>query len=127
MGSVTAIAQDLRGHVPGSAVYVSRNWPAPLENVTVSDVLANSQEIDFRQYSGGMIHIPAGSSITALTFNVATKKGGTYLPAYDTSNTAISLTVAAGRAYPVPDTIFGANFIKLTGDAAGVVDFDMKA
>lgn len=104
--------------------------PSSENSVAVTTSLATTGEINYQTVAGGQIYIPAGSSITSLTFYVSNKPGGTYYNAYDSSSmsspVAIVLTVAAGYAYPLPSDLFGAGSIKMVGDAAGTVYFSRK-
>ena len=96
-------------------------------------------EIPFGDFAGGKIYIPAGSPITTLTFYsaaVATgrpKPDGTsttapvYTQCYDKTNAALSLTVAAGRNYPLPDELFADCVVQIVADQAGSVDVSLKA
>lgn len=80
-------------------------------------------------YSKGVIHVPAGSSITSLTFHAATESNGTYLPLYEErgsgATAACTRTVSAGKSYELPAAISGAPFIKIVADAAGSVTISL--
>ena len=97
--------------------------------------IATATEIDLRGYSGGTVLFRAGETITTLTFYAAEKDAGafldgaagTYEQLYDTNNAAVSLTVAADRAYPLPSEVFGCHFLKLIGNAAATPDITLKA
>lgn len=110
----------------GTTVFKTCTVPA------VADI-ATASEVDFREAKCGMIHVPAGSSITTLTFYVSDKIGGTYLPAYTEQNAAVALTVAASRAYPIPlslnqvlSALEGAGAFKMIGNVAGTVNVSLK-
>ena len=106
------------------------------ESVVVPVVanIADATEIDLRGYAGGMVLFRTGETITTLTFYVAEKdagafldgEAGTYEQLYDTDNAAVSMTVAANRAYPLPDEVFGCHFLKLIGDSAATPDICLK-
>tara|TARA_Y100000593_G_scaffold80998_1_gene151349 strand:- start:2659 stop:2883 length:225 start_codon:yes stop_codon:yes gene_type:complete len=74
-----------------------------------------------------MVYVPAGSSITTLTWHAAEKPGGTYLAAEDASSSAVTQTVAASQAHPIPTALQGAQVIKATGNAVGTIDITMKS
>ena len=83
--------------------------------VTIDDTAAGagSTEIDYRAAAGGAIVIPSGSLITAITWWVSATEGGTYVAAYESDGTtAVSQTVSAAGAFPIPDALYGASFIK---------------
>jgi hypothetical protein len=83
--------------------------------------------VNFAQFAGGRIYIPTGSSITTLTFHDAPTPDGTYLPAQDADGEAITLTVEAGKSYPLPDELFAAAQLKIVADAAGSVALALKS
>lgn len=61
----------------------------------------------------GMVHLPAEFDGTALTFTVSPTYGGTYVALEDSSGAAVTLTVEAGKAYALPEALFGAPYCKL--------------
>lgn len=93
-----------------------------LAAVTIGTSIGTTTEINCESFTAGMIFVPAGSSITTLTFFVAPVKAGNYHALYDHNTVAVVLTVAAGRAYPFPVATFGARALKLVGNVAGTVD-----
>jgi len=94
--------------------------------VTVDSTLADAEEIDVRNYAGGSVHVPHGSSLTTLTFYSLHAAGGTMVAAYDNANVAVTLTVSADRVVQLPDAIFGFPFIKMVGNADGEVSLFLK-
>lgn len=92
-----------------------------------NSALASSTEIDITSYSSGSVFVPSGSSLTTLTWYAAEKCGGTYHAAYDSAGSAVTQTVAADRAYPIPAALFGASAIKAIGNAAGTVIVSLKS
>jgi hypothetical protein len=93
-------------------------------SVTVDSALADSQAIVFKGFTTGVTLVPSGSSINTLTYYVSSTEDGTYIQLYNSSG-AVSTTVAAGRAYPLPAELEGAGYIKLVGNADGVVDLHL--
>lgn len=98
----------------------------PQETVTVATAVASSEEIKYGGFAFGEIYIPTGSSITSLTWYTASENGGTYMAAYDEDGVAVTQTVSAAKAYPIPTALAGCKAIKAEGDAAGVMDVVMK-
>ena len=94
--------------------------------VTVGTTAAASEEIRYGGYAGGMTCIPAGSNITTLTWYVAEKFGGTYLPAYDEDGWLVEQEVVHTRAYALPLALFGARAIKAVGNVDGEISVTMK-
>lgn len=99
-------------------------------SVAVTASSTTTGEVDFSEFAGGTVYVPSGSSITTLTFYVAPKIGGTYLAAYDDSSmsspAAVSLTVSAGNAYPIPSSIFGCGAMRMVGNTTGTVYLTFK-
>lgn len=97
-----------------------------LVEVTVDTTAAASEEINYGGYSGGMVFIPAGSSVTTLTWWAAEKPGGTYLAAQDRDSDAITQTVAASESHPIPIDLYGCRAIKAVTNAAGTMAVSLK-
>lgn len=94
-------------------------------DVAVNTAEGTTAAFDFQEWSGGTVHIPSGSSITSLTF-YSSNTDGTFLPLYDSTGTAVTLTVAATRAYEMPSAIFSCGRLKMVGDAADTVGVTVK-
>jgi hypothetical protein len=103
----------------------SAKYGTSIDSVTVDTAVANSAAIRYSDFEKGMVSVPSGSSLTTLTWYASNSESGTYLPAYNASG-AIAQTVAAGRVYPIPADLVGARFLKIAGDAAGVVGVTLK-
>lgn len=98
----------------------------PIDSVTVGTTAAASEEIIYSDRAGGRFQVPAGSSITSITWYDAPKSGGTFVPASDEYGVAIVQTVAAGKSYEIPTSLAGAGALKAVGDAAGAIAVYMK-
>lgn len=96
--------------------------------ITITASVATCEAVDYQGSAGGEIYVPAGSSLTTLTFHVARKPEGTFHAAYDgeAPPAAVTLTVAAEQAYPIPDAIFGAGAFKMVGNTTGSVTVTLK-
>ena len=97
-----------------------------LTSVTVDTNVSDAQAIVLAGFTGGVIAVPAGSSITSIKYHVAATETGTYVPMYS-GGSQISTTVAAGRAYALDSAIKGAAYLKLQGDADGSVDLHLTS
>ena len=98
-------------------------------SITVDgSAVVHSQVIPFAGYAGGRIYVPAGSSLTSLTFYDAPSTDGDFIASYDDAGTpaALTLTVSAGKSYPIPAKLFGAGAIKILGDSDGIVHVCLK-
>jgi hypothetical protein len=102
----------------------------PLMNYTVRQAaaLADAKPIPFGSMSTGMVYNRAGSTITALTFYAAPTKDGTYVAAKTYDDTAVALTsIAASEAREFPPGVYPIIWMKIIGDADGVIDLTLKA
>lgn len=90
---------------------------------TLDSVLADTPVITYKNYAGGAVIIPSGSSITSLTYYGAGDYSGTFTAIYDSAGVAVTQTVAGGRAYPIPDACFPYPYLKIVSNADGAVTF----
>lgn len=83
-------------------------------DVVVHTTNTSSTEIDFSEFAGGTVMVPGGgSAIGAITFEVAEKNGGTYVGLEASGGAAVSITSEIGKAYALPDELFGANHFRM--------------
>ena len=82
----------------------------------------STEEILYGEAYYALVYVPVGSGITLLTFYAAAARGDTYHALYDTYGDAVTVTVAAGRVYPIPSACQGAAVIKMVGNTDGEVD-----
>jgi hypothetical protein len=80
--------------------------------------IATATAINFKDFVGGSVEVPAGSSLTTITYWACMTEDGTYLALYDKNNNPVTQTVAAERIYALKDEVFNCAFIKMTGNAA---------
>lgn len=97
-----------------------------INSVSVGTTVAASTAIQFGDFECGRIYVPADSALATLTWHASLAIDGTYLPARNESNVAITTTVVAGQTYPIPAALVGARFLKITGDVAGQVGVTLK-
>jgi hypothetical protein len=97
-----------------------------IESLAVGTSLTASRSVSLRGYNGGLISVPAGSSITSIKYYISPTETGTYLPLYS-GGSQISTTVAAERVFALDSAIKGAAFLKLKGDATGSVDLHLTS
>lgn len=93
--------------------------------LSLTTELATTGELDTSEVAGGAVLVPAGSSITTLTWYGAVQPGGTYVPIYEAAG-QVTHAVAAERGYAVPDACFGFGAIKIVADAEGSVGVSLK-
>jgi hypothetical protein len=91
---------------------------ARVSNLSLNTATGTTQEIDLGMAVRGEVHIPSGSSATSITWHSSTTSEGTYLPCYTSGNTAVTQTVAAGRAHALPAELFGRKYVKGVVNAA---------
>lgn len=105
-------------------------YTASIGSVAVGTTVSASAAIDFSGSDRGMIFIPGGSTFATLTWHASTSVNGVYSPVKNESNVAVTTAITgitgAGLAYPIPDVVRNASFLKITGDVAGVVGVTMK-
>lgn len=88
--------------------------------------VADSTEIDISEFAGGGFVMPDTTSATAIAFHVSTRIGGEYEPLYDRDNAAVSQTVAASRAYPLPDELYGFGAFKMVASGGDEADIRLS-
>lgn len=93
------------------ALKLNRANNAQTASIAASGTTSTAVVLD--GYSFGGIIMPAQFTGTALTFTVCDTQGGTYVGLEDASGTAISLTVEAAKAYPLPPELFAFPYAKL--------------
>lgn len=112
------------------------------KKVALTTALATTPQHAMQEYVGGTVYIPAGSTITTLTFygasnpssdgegipaaNTASGVAQSFYQLYNSSGSAQSLTVAAGNCYALPADIFGFGALKIVADAVGSVELSLK-
>lgn len=94
---------------------VNRNARAPY--VTIANGATASSALKFGDYAFGLFFIPSAFTGATVTFQVS-YDGTTYVVLKDSSNTDISYTVTASKAYPFPDEASGAAYIKIISASA---------
>lgn len=94
---------------------------------TLDSTLADSKPIPYGDFKDVSIIIPTGSPITSLTFYGCATEDGNYVRIYDLLNAALSMTVAAARAYPLPDELRAFPWLKIVPNADGTADILVKS
>ncbi len=82
------------------------------ESVTIANGQATSAPINIRGMAQCGILLPAAFTGATIGFSVSAD-GETYATLYDSSNTAVAITVTQGRAYALPINVFPFAFVKL--------------
>jgi hypothetical protein len=98
------------------------------ESVTITTSQTTTGVIDYQLYAGGSLYIVSGS-ITSLTWYGFNEATGTFIAIQELSAgayVATTQTIAASKAYPLPDSLFGFPYLKAVGDAAGVIKLMKK-
>jgi len=105
---------------------MSDHFSSSIAEVSVGAGVADSEAINYGAYASGMIYIPAGSNLTTLTWWACETIDGTYLRARDSAGAAVTQTVAASQAHPIPVALLGARFIKAVGGVTGTMGVTLK-
>ena len=95
------------------------------ESVAITTSAATTGTVAFKNHRAGTVYIPAGSDITSLTFHVAPKPGGTFVPLY-AATVAVALTVVHTRAYALPAALAGCKAFRMVGSHAGTVHISFQ-
>jgi len=103
-----------------------RRFTKLYDAVSVTASAATSGEIDCSEAAAGLIVVPAGSGLTALTFHAAIQPGNAALPLNDNQGLAVTLTVAAGQCYPLPEACGGAGAVRITANTTGTLGVALK-
>ena len=80
--------------------------------VVLTNVIGTTPAIDMRRWAFGQLHIAAGATSQDVAVYTCDTEAGTYLPLYDSSGTAVTISVVASRAYELSTAICGCAFIK---------------
>lgn len=101
-------------------------YPENTTTTTAVITIANSTTISAAVSLIGVsilgIVTPAALTGTAITFQVSAD-GSTYVPLYDSTNTQVSVTVAASRGYYLDPAIFAAwRYAKVVSGSAEAAD-----
>jgi hypothetical protein len=95
-----------------------------IESITLDSTLGDSPVITFKGFRKIVCAIPAGSSITSLTYYVSPTSDGTFLQLYNSSG-AVSTTVAAERAYQLTSELEGISYLKIVPNNDGNVSLHL--
>jgi hypothetical protein len=95
-------------------------------SVTVGTAAASSTAFGYKEFSGGEVLVPVGSSITVLTW-YGSDDGVTYYALVDGFGVAIQSIVTAGQGCPIPDECFSNAFLKATDPVGGAVKVSRKS
>ena len=96
------------------------------EAISITASATTSPVIRMGDAAGGLIHVISGS-VASITFYTCHTESGTYIAVYDSTNTIVSRTVGTSRVYAIPDELFGAEFLRIVGDATGVIRVTLKS
>lgn len=93
--------------------------------LSVNTAETTTSAIDFRGWAGGMFEV--NGSITSITWYARIDhESASIEPAYDSTNTAITQTVADNQVYQLPTALFGADYIYPVTNAAGTLYVSLK-
>ena len=92
------------------------------QNLTMASALGDTSSIVFSDYERGTIHVPTGAAAATLTFYASTGEEGEYLPFSDSSGSAVTLAVTAGKAFELPASIAAIDWMKITASSVNAND-----
>lgn len=96
-------------------------------SVAMTDSLATTGRFQYSNFAGGVIILPAG--ISSLTWYVSSTEDGTYVQINDKANAGAvnPASVTQSLAYPLPDELFGAPWVKIVANTAGTATVCLKS
>jgi hypothetical protein len=80
---------------------------------TVTSTATVSGATDLTGYRNFGLIVPSTFDGTTITFQVSDTSGGTYVALYDITNTQVSMTIAASRAYDLPGELMVWRYMKI--------------
>lgn len=86
------------------------------DSLTVTANAADNKKIPYGAAGGGLVIVEAVSGAASLAWSVAVGPEATPVAA-DSGSGAIVTSVSAGKAYPIPEALFGAPYIVAAADA----------
>jgi hypothetical protein len=95
--------------------------------VALNTAIGTTAEIKYTEVAGGMVMVPAASSITSITWWAAPYPGGTYEAVVDGAGSEVATTIAADQSAAIPSALFGAGAIKGVVNSAGSVQVSLKS
>lgn len=84
--------------------------------VTIANGAALSEAFDFSEFSGGHVITPDVWTAANIGFQVSATQSGTYTILRDKAGAPVQVSTVktdGGRAYSMPDEVFGALWVKL--------------
>lgn len=87
---------------------------------------SSSPDIAIDHAASGELAVPHAETVVTLTYYVK-MPDGSYYAAQDATGTAITQTVAADKAYPIPAALFGAAVLQIRGNVAGNLVITLKS
>ena len=104
----------------------NQRYSTTIPSVAIATAVADSDVIGYGPFGSGSLYVPAGSSLTTLTWYACETRDGTYLAAETAASAAVTSTVAFSQSHPIPAALAGARFIKAVGNAAGTIGVTLK-
>ena len=94
-------------------------YSVSVDRVNVGGSLDNADSIDYRDFSSGMVYIPADQIFVPFVWYVSSKVDGVYVE-------AITQNVESGKAYSIPAELSGASFLKVLTFGGGTIGVTLK-
>ena len=95
---------------------------------TIANGAAVSAAVDFRKFTTGVYHMPAGWTAAHMGFQVSQTKTGTYLPLYDEVGALVDVTTTAvDIAMPLPPELAAAAWFKFWSQDGSAADENQGA
>lgn len=88
-------------------------------SVTIASGAALSDAFSIKDFTEGLIHMPAAWTAADIGFQVASTLGGTYQPLYNSSGLIVISGPAVNNAYMLPADLAAAQWVKLWSNTGG--------
>jgi hypothetical protein len=102
-----------------SIEYIARFNHCTTSNVTFTTSIGTTGGFGLNTYAGGMLLVVSGSA--TLTFHVKPNESSSETYVVTSSDADLTLAVAAGKAYPLPDDLFSAGYVMAVSSSGNVV------
>lgn len=90
---------------------ITRQYEHPTATIPASDTVSNA--ISCAGYASGGFRMPSSFTGNSVTFTVSDTTAGTFVPLRNSSNSDVSISVAASKGYPLPAELFGHGAFKI--------------
>lgn len=92
---------------------IRSTWTAPTIRATVTVGGTTTPAIDISGAAIGMVYVPSTFDGTVVSFTLCDTESGTFVALEDALSAAVTVSTAASQAFAIPESVFGARWMKL--------------